>query len=59
MKCSKKLLALALSVLMICGIGVAAVYAASDAGGGNNTAPTNSDIIPTLIFQSITSALLP
>ena len=42
MKRNKKLLALVLSVLMVCGIGAAAVYAATDTGGDDNTAPTDS-----------------
>ena len=42
MKYRRKWLALALSVLMICGIGAAVVYAAADAGG-DNTAPAGSD----------------
>ena len=42
MKYSKKLLAITLSVLMICGIGAAAVYAAPNVGSDDNTAPTDS-----------------
>ena len=45
MKCSKKLLAAVLSVLMICGVGAAAVYASAEAGSDDNTAPT--DLIST------------
>ena len=42
MKCSKKLLALLLTVLMICGISTVAVYTA-DAGEDDTAAPTDSN----------------